>query len=573
MKHNRLIFACVLLFATHALGGTFTKHATSIRVPAGADGTTNGDTVVSSDNFIRLDANVYIPNGVASPAPVIVLVHGFAQSKSDSRLTTLATDFASAGYVVITPSVRGFGNSEGKVSLVGPNEINDLKTIILDAQTGVIGDSPEIDIPVTSASKFGIMGPSYGGGHAFELMRTHVHGLTAALPIIGWTDLYQALAPNDVPKLTYSLGLFAGGFDLTNPNYSSVMFDWLRDMLDGKPENTRNGDAHHNLDWRSVIRNPSELTIPTFIIQGWQDDLFPAEQAISLAHTNHAIPFLKLYIGGLGHPPASLNITDAEGEYLRDQAVRWFDQWLKGDDTGILDEPPVTIAPDDTKNWSLGALVYTNDIPLAATTTNTYYFNGVLMTPTPPVGPAKFKKIPPTTRFLLVLDPLLRAVGADDNTLIRQMIAVNAIINKDASDILDSKVFTKQDEGARHARFLSNTLPADLHVVGIPQMKLVVASNHKNAYYYVQILERVKKGKTQLITRGAFKDHSNNPSVPHEIDFSLFGVNHVFKAGGQISLLISSRDYPFFLPNLDQETVKIYRDSVHSSSISLPVVP
>jgi len=35
--------------------------------------------------------------------------------------------------------------------------------------------------------------------------------LTAVIPIIGWTDLYQALAPNDVPKLTYSLGLFATG--------------------------------------------------------------------------------------------------------------------------------------------------------------------------------------------------------------------------------------------------------------------------------------------------------------------------------------------------------------------------
>ncbi len=573
MKRTGMVCVIFMALSMQVFGASFSKQATRIRVPASADGTTNGDTVVTGNNFIHLDANVYVPQGLASPAPVIVIVHGFGETKSDSRITTLATDFATAGYVVITPTVRGFGNSDGTVSLVGPNEVNDLKTIILAMQTGTIGDSPAIDIPVTSASKFGVMGPSYGGGHTFEILRAHVNGVTAALPIIGWTDLYQALAPNDVPKLTYSLGLFASGYEPTNPNYSPVMFDWLRDILKGEPEKTRTGDPEHNIDWRSVIFNASELNVPTFIIQGWQDDLFPAEQAINLAHTNNSIPFLKLYVGGLGHPPASLNITGDEGVYLRSQAVRWFDQWLKGVDTGILTEPPVTIAPEDTKEWSLGALIQTNDIPMAGTVTNTYFFNGVLLSPTKPATAAKFKKLPPTTRFLFVLDPLLHAVGADNSGFINEVFSVNAIFNSNVGDILDEKVFTKQDTGARNARFLSSTLPSDLHVVGIPQMNLTVSANHKNAYYYVQILERIKKGKTQLITRGAFKDHATDPSIPHTISFSLFAMNHVFQEGGQISLLITSRDYPFFLPNIDQPTVKIYRDHVNSSSISLPIAP
>jgi predicted acyl esterase len=573
MKLGRLIFVVFLALLTQALGGTYIIHSTRIPVPVTADGTVDGDTSASSTNTLELDANIYVPDGVVAPAAVVVVVHGFAETKSTPTIVAFAEDFAAAGYVVITPTVRGFGNSDGSVSLVGPNEVNDLKTIILAMQTGSIGDAPAIAIPVTSASKFGVMGPSYGGGHTFEIMRAHVAGLAAVIPIIGWTDLYQALAPNDVPKLTYSLGLFASGFDFTNPNYAPVMFDWLRDILKGTPEKTRQGVPENNIDWRSVIFNPAELTVPAFVIQGWQDDLFPAEQALQLAQTSHSIPFLKLYIGGLGHPPASSSVTGNEGMYLRAQAVRWFDQWLKGIDTGITNEPPVTLAPEDTTTWSSNALLQASSLPLVGTITNTYFLNGTLLSSVSPAANAKVKKLPPSTGFLFVLRPLLRAVGADDNTLIESIVSVNAILNSDASGILDPRIFTRADGGANRARFTSATLPADLNVVGSPSCHLIVSAGRSKAYYYVQILEHTAQGKTLLITRGAFKDHTASPSTPHAIDFSPFTVNHTFRAGSQIFLQITSRDYPFFLPNLNQPTVKIYRDAVNTSTISLPVAP
>ena len=89
----------------------------------------------------------------------------------------------------------------------------------------------------------------------------------------------------------------------------------------------------------------------------------------------------------------------------------------------------------------------------------------------------------------------------------------------------------------------------------------------------MQILEHTAKGKTQLITRGAFKDHTANPSTPHAIDFSTFTMNHTFPAGSEILFRVSSRDYPFFLPNLNQPTVTIYRDAVNTSTLSLPIAP
>ena len=171
---------------TSVFGGTFTTSDTLIPVPDQATGTASGDTAPAAmAGTIHLDARVYIPDGVATPAPVVVIVPPYAGSKDSGLVQDLAQDFATQGYVVFTPTMRGFGGSEGLVTLAGPNEINDLKTIILAMQNGTIGDSPVVAIPVSSLSKFGVTGVSYGGGHSFEIMRTHVAGLTAVAPIIG----------------------------------------------------------------------------------------------------------------------------------------------------------------------------------------------------------------------------------------------------------------------------------------------------------------------------------------------------------------------------------------------------
>ena len=497
------------------------------------------------------------------------MLHGFGGSKTYSRTVTLAEDFASAGYVVLAPSLRGFGDSDGEVTLAGPNEINDLKTIILAMQTGTIGDVP---VPVTSESKFGVTGISYGGGLTWELTRTHVAGLTAVVPIIGWTDLYQALSPNDVPKLTYTLALFAGGFNQLNPNYPGQMFEWMGHFLDGKSEKTREGGPDNNVDWRSVIFNPADVTVPTFVIQGWRDSLFPAEQATAMFATTNGIPFFKMYIGGIGHPPASSAINGEEALYMRAQAMRWFDQWLKGIDTGILTEPRVTLAPELTANWSSNALVQADTYPLTNTTTKTLYINSLGLTEATP-GLLKPNKLSPTGRAPGFFSSILKTIGIDNNNLINQALSINAILNSGATDVLDSGVFTQNDNAAKRLGYNSAVLPADLTVLGLPVFQLYVSAKKANAYYFVQIEERFALGDSMLVTRGAFKDHADNFKTPHLIQFSPFAVNHTFTAGSQIKLLIASRDYPFFLPNLKQPKVVIYRDASHPSAVMLPVAP
>ena len=285
-----------------------------------------------------------------------------------------------------------------------------------------------------------------------------------------------------------------------------------------------------------------------------------------------SLPFFKIYIGGLGHPPASSDLANAEADYIRSQLIRWFDQWLKGDDTGILAEPRVTLAPERTEDWSTNSFRLADAVPLPGTTPHTLFINSAGLTDTPP-GLVKPQKLPPTARGLDVLTALLKLVGINDTNLITSAVAVNDILNSGAADILDPKMFTQTDGNARRLGYNSPLLAADLTIIGAPVARLYVSAKKPGACYFVQVEEKFANGNVKLVTRGAFKDTASDSKSPHAIAVPLFAVNHTFQAGSQIKLLIASRDYPFFLPNLHQPKAVVYRDTDHPSALELPVAP
>src|SRR2546430_2943927 len=110
MKIRGLVLIAVLAICSLAVAGTFTTTNTLIPVPASATGTDAGDTSPSTTDTIHLDARVYIPDGVSAPAPVVIIIHGYGASKNTGSVVTIAQDFAAAGYVVVTPTTRGFGD-------------------------------------------------------------------------------------------------------------------------------------------------------------------------------------------------------------------------------------------------------------------------------------------------------------------------------------------------------------------------------------------------------------------------------------------------------------------------------
>jgi ABC-2 type transport system ATP-binding protein len=136
-------------------------------------------TPESDGRPVQLDTTLYLP--ASTPAPAILLAHGFGGDKTD--LETQARDLARAGYVVLTYSARGFGRSDGLVHLDAPAfEVADASKLVdyLATQVSVRKDSD-------GDPRVGVAGSSYGGGLALLLAGTD-HRIDAVGADITWNS-------------------------------------------------------------------------------------------------------------------------------------------------------------------------------------------------------------------------------------------------------------------------------------------------------------------------------------------------------------------------------------------------
>ncbi|MEO6703419.1 MAG: alpha/beta fold hydrolase, partial [Jatrophihabitantaceae bacterium] len=135
---------------------------------------------------VRLDTQLYLP--ASTPAPAILLAHGFGGSKAD--LAGQAQSLARAGYVVLAYSARGFGASGGLIHLDSVKyEVADGSRLLDYLQA-----RPEVE-RVNGQPVFGVAGSSYGGALALMLGATD-HRIGAVAADITWNNLGSALFPN-----------------------------------------------------------------------------------------------------------------------------------------------------------------------------------------------------------------------------------------------------------------------------------------------------------------------------------------------------------------------------------------
>src|SRR5450756_977812 len=110
---------------------------------------------------VGLDTTVYFP--ASTPAPAIVLAHGFGGSKTD--LDSEARLLAAHGYVVLAYTARGFGGSGGLIHLDAPSyEIADASALI-----SYLATLPQVVKDAAGDPRVGVAGSSYGGGLALLL--------------------------------------------------------------------------------------------------------------------------------------------------------------------------------------------------------------------------------------------------------------------------------------------------------------------------------------------------------------------------------------------------------------------
>jgi predicted acyl esterase len=297
---------------------------------AGAASFTSRDVTLTARDGVKLAATVFVPQAPA-PArgyPALVLLHGWGEDRSSMQ--PLADLFATHGYVVLTYDQRGWGRSGGRVDSDGPATIGDARDAVawLGRDTGLEGPKP----PRVDWRAIGMSGVSYGGGTTL-LAAEHGAKVAAIAPIIGWSDVEAALVPGGVIKTGYVLGLL----------HLCRRCDSFLSRLYRAAVTRRDTRLLASLTRpRSPIFDVAAIHVPTFLLQGRRDALFPPEQMIDL-YERLRVP-KRLYIGLLGHAPA--NDPAREVPHYTGELLAWFDHYLRGVDNGVQNLAPVEYAAD-----------------------------------------------------------------------------------------------------------------------------------------------------------------------------------------------------------------------------------
>src|SRR5689334_11648471 len=245
-------------------------------------------TVTASDG-VPLACSIVEPDGTppAGGWPAVILFHGLGGSHTDME-PIAAEALAPAGYASLQCDARGTGASGGRFGLDGPRESQDARDLFT-----WLAARPEV-----SDTQIGALGISLGGGAVWNATAAGVP-FKAIVPIITWTNLSTALAPNRLSK--------SGLVQLLELAVPMTRWDPALQAVESSLVQSTNLAA---VDAIAAARSPAtqlgSITTPTLLIQGRHDFLFDIDQALA-AYNGLAGP-KQLYVGDFGHAP-SLNPT------------------------------------------------------------------------------------------------------------------------------------------------------------------------------------------------------------------------------------------------------------------------
>ncbi len=141
----------------------------------------------SGSERVQIDVTLFAP--ADTPAPAVLLAHGFGGSKDDTAAQ--AQELVRRGFTVLTYSSRGFGRSTGKIALNDPDyEVADAHQLL-----DWLARQPEVLRDRDGDPRVGVTGDSYGGALSLLLAGTDPR-VDAIAPVMTYNDLGQALLPN-----------------------------------------------------------------------------------------------------------------------------------------------------------------------------------------------------------------------------------------------------------------------------------------------------------------------------------------------------------------------------------------
>lgn len=473
----------------------------------------------------------------------------------------------SRGYVHVIADVRGTGDSEGEyVGMCGKSDGEDGYDLV-----EWIARQP------WCSGKVGMIGISYLAGIQIYVAAEQPPHLTAIFPWELWSDLYSQMATEGGVIKPMLYRLYAGrGMDPGQTNGSGIAH---KNIVSATVKNTPAKEL--NRLWQERLNDPDLRMYPIF----WSVLRYPTKSPIFadfLFHPDDG-PFywertpwtrfdkikIPFYTGGpwlTFWPDGAFGVycgIDAPKKIMmsqssperpwydkHDEIVRWYDYWLKGIDTGIMDEPPIKLWVNGINEWR-----HENEWPLARSKWTRFYLRsrGRLKDEAPVYneGPDCF-----------VQQPL-------DQT----------------SDIQSLKYSTSPFNG-------------DTEIIGPLALYLYASIDTDDTNWFVRVRDVDGQGKSAELTETWLKAshraidksksetwrpwhiHSRRePAVPGKVYEYVIGIPptaNVFRQGHRMEIEIASMDnVPGGLHICSSKTTlhKIHHDPEYASFLLVPVIP
>ncbi|MGW4648558.1 alpha/beta fold hydrolase [Kitasatospora sp. NPDC004289] len=482
---------------------------------------------------VSIDTSFFTAGG-GGRRPAVLLAHGFGGSKDGVR--EQAERLARQGYAVLTWSARGFGESTGRIGLDAPDrEIADVGRLV-----DWLAQRPEVQLDAPGDPRVGISGASYGGGAAL-LGAAYDQRIDAVASQVTWWNLNEALFPqatgqgDGVFKKLWA-GIFfttgsAGGLmpgqgepRQDGPVGCGKFSDELCAMYDRVATSGRTDpEAVKLLDRSSPSSVADRLKVPTLVVQGQQDSLFPLDQGdkIAKAVAANGAPVAVDWFAG-GHDGGT------EGsERVEQRVTSWFDRYLKKDeavDTGPAFRVTRTGGLDSTGFEAVLRGASADAYPgLGGTATRTVELTGREQAVANPPGGA-----PPNISALPGIGGALGSLSAAAGGTGGLSLAI--------------------DFPGQYASFDSAPLDSALRLTGAPTVPVRVQADRPDAVLFAKLYDVGPDGGQVLPQQLAAPLRVTDAAQGRTVTVQLPAVEHEFAAGHRLRLVLASSDLGYATP-------------------------
>ncbi|GAB4198057.1 MAG: CocE/NonD family hydrolase [Thalassobaculales bacterium] len=503
----------------------------------------------------RLAARMWLPEDAeADPVPAILEYIPYRKRDATAiRDSKIHPYVAGHGYAVLRVDMRGSGDSGGVLrdEYLKLEQDDGLEIIAwIAAQPWCTG-------------KLGMIGNSWGGFNGLQIAARRPPALKAIITSCSTDDRYAddvhymgGCLLND--NMKWGANMFSHN---TRPPDPQIVGDawramWL-DRLEGSGLWIEQWLTHQRRDafWKhgSVCENYADIEAAVFAVGGWNDGY---SNAIPRLMEHLSCPRLA-WIGQWSHQYPHMAAPGPAVGFLQ-EAVRWWDHWLKGIDTGIMDGPMLRCfiqdhVPPVAKPAAIaGRWVGEAAWPPAGNAPLTLWLNRDGLGAAP--GPAA---------ALPILSPLTpgnygrwcgHGLGPDMPTDQREI-----------------------DGGA--LVFDSAPLPAAIDMLGAPVLTLDLSSDRPQAMICVRLGDVAPDGKVSRASYALLNlSHRDSHEFPaplepgrrYTVTVKLNDIGQTWRAGHRIRVAISTHYWPIAWTSPASATVTIYAGAC---SITLPVRP